>query len=82
MRRLLVDQFLHRLLLALRIEAPHVEGYYLQLLPSLPLSTILALIVWDFSPFFIPLLLVFLLFLLPTLLSPIVQLFWEITIIA
>jgi hypothetical protein len=40
------------------------------------------LIVWDFSPFFIPLLLVFLLFLLPTLLSPIVQLFWEITIIA
>jgi hypothetical protein len=25
-RRLLVDQFLHRLLLALRVEAPHVEG--------------------------------------------------------
>jgi hypothetical protein len=25
-RRLLVDQLLHRLLLALRVEAPHVEG--------------------------------------------------------
>jgi hypothetical protein len=25
-RRLLVDQFLHRLLLVLRVEAPHVKG--------------------------------------------------------
>jgi hypothetical protein len=40
------------------------------------------LIVRDFSPFFVSLFLVFLLFLLPALLSPIVQLFWEITIIA
>ena len=82
MRRLLVDQLLHRLLLALRVEAPHVEGDQFQLLLFLSLPMLLALVLRDFSPFFIPLLLVFLLFLLPALLSPIVQLFWEITIIA
>ena len=75
MRRLLVDQLLHRLLLALRVEAPHVEGDQLQLLPFLSLLMFLMLLVRDFFPFFIPLLLVFFLFLFPPLLFPIVQLF-------
>ena len=75
MRRLLVDQLLHRLLLALRVEAPHVEGDQLQLLPSLSLSMILALIVRDFSPFFVSLFLMFLIFLFPPLLFPVIQLF-------
>ena len=79
MRRLLVDQFLHRLLLALRVEAPHVEGDQPQLLPSLPLPMILALIVRDFFPFFISLLLVFFLFLFPPLFFPVIHLFFNLT---
>ena len=82
MRRLLVDQLLHRLLLALRVEAPHVEGDQLQLLPSLSLPMVLALVIRDFFPFFIPLLLVFFLFLFPPLLFPSIQLLCKITIIA
>ena len=74
-RRLLVDQLLHRILLALRVEAPHVEGDQLQLLPFLSLLMFLTLLVRDFFPFFIPLLLVFFLFLFPPLLFPIIQLF-------
>ena len=75
MRRLLVDQLLHRLLLALRVEASHIERDQLQLLPSLSLSMILALIVRDFSPFFVSLFLVLLLFLFPPLLFPVIRLF-------
>ena len=80
MRRLLVDQLLHRLLLALRVEAPHVEGDQLQLLPSLSLLMFLMLVVRDFFLFFIPLLLV--LFLFPPFLFPSIQLLCKITIIA
>ena len=82
MRRLLVDQLLHRLLLALRVEAPHVEGDQLQLPSFLSLLMSLTLVVRDFFLFFIPLLLVLFLFLFPPFLFPSIQLLCKITIIA
>ena len=78
--RLLVDQLLHRLLLALRVEAPHIVGDQFQLPLFLSLPMLLSLVVWDLSPFFISLLLM--LFFSLSLLYPVVQLFCTIAILA